>query len=241
MALAEHVRKLGALQDLDTRIRQWEEEKAHDPDALVELRRQVSTAEAALADETRRSEEAELTRRAKDKELQADAERMNKYKEQLLSVKTNKEYHALLHEIEGAKADSSLLEDEILALMVELDALAADVEKVSAELKIKQAELKKAEKAHAAHMAALEVEMSGVLAERETLRADIDPDVLKRYDRILVARAGIAVAKVGPDRVCSGCNSLITHQTLNELMRGQRIIVCENCGRMLFLNDSEGE
>ncbi len=92
--------------------------------------------------------------------------RLAKYKDQLLEVKTNREYTAMLHEIETAQNDIRGREDRILEVMMESDELNALIKKSEAELKI-------AEKEIAGERAALD-------AEQNTLQSEIDRTVAER-------------------------------------------------------------
>ena len=97
-------------------------------------------------------------RRAEEKDVASVQTRLAKYKDQLLEVKTNREYTAMLHEIETAQNDIQTREDRILEIMMETDELNAAIKK-------SEAELKTAEKEIAAERSTLDSEMSALQAE----------------------------------------------------------------------------
>src|SRR5205823_9015273 len=117
-------------------------------DRLAAARDIVATAKARLTD-------LQTKRRAEEKEVATVQARLAKYKDQLLEVKTNREYQAMLHEIETAQNDIKAREDRILETMMESD-------EMGAELKRADAELKSAEKAVGAERRAMELEVAAL-------------------------------------------------------------------------------
>ena len=117
-------------------------------------------------------------RRVEEKEVATVQARLAKYKDQLLEVKTNREYTAMLHEIETAQNDIRGREDRILEVMMESDELNALIKKSEAELKI-------AEKEIAGERAALDAETTHAAGRnrqnhgraRHARRADRPPGV----------------------------------------------------------------
>jgi predicted nucleic acid-binding Zn-ribbon protein len=176
-------------------------------------------------------------RRAEEKEVTGVQTRLAKYKDQLLEVKTNREYTAMLHEIEAAQNDIRAREDRILEVMMETDEL-------NASLKKSEAELKAAEKEIAAERAVLETEQAGLqeeidktTAEREKLVADIDRHVLAIFETTAKGRKGVAVAEA-KDGLCTICHVRLRPQVFNEVRKNESIIQCDSCRRILYFAGS---
>lgn len=172
-------------------------------------------------------------RRAEEKEVAGVQTRLAKYKDQLLEVKTNREYTAMLHEIETAQNDIRAREDRILEVMMEADELNAGI-------KTSEAELKAAEKAVAAERAVLDTEMTGLqseidrtTAEREKLVADIDRHILSIFETTAKGRKGIAVAEA-KNGLCTICHVRLRPQVFNEVRKNESIIQCDSCRRILY-------
>ena len=92
------------------------------------------------------------------------------------------------------------------------------------------------EKARArARTAADQKEMDVLKQERTKIIAEMEPKVASEYERIRKGRAGVAIAEVVGGR-CSKCNILVRPQFMQELKRGDSIMVCESCKRMLYVN-----
>jgi hypothetical protein len=83
--------------------------------------------------------------------------------------------------------------------------------------------------------AADQKEMDGLKAERTAILAEMTPGIASEYERIRKGRAGVAIAEVVQGR-CSKCNIAIRPQFMQELKRGDSVMVCESCKRMLYWN-----
>ena len=78
------------------------------------------------------------------------------------------------------------------------------------------------------------MDLEAARSERATLATDVPRDLLAQYGRILRSRAGIAVALVGSNGICSGCRVTLTPQRFNEVRQSSLILLCESCGRFLY-------
>ncbi len=173
------------------------------------------------------------TRRAEEKDVAVVQTRLAKYKDQLLDVKTNREYTAMLHEIEAAQNDIRTREDRILEVMLESDEL-------NAAIRTSEAELTATEKAVAAERAVLDAEIASLqaeidrtTAERETLVAGIDRRVLSIFETTAKGRKGVAVAEAR-DGLCTICHVRLRPQVFNEVRKNESIIQCDSCRRILY-------
>ncbi|MCM8770939.1 MAG: C4-type zinc ribbon domain-containing protein [Candidatus Omnitrophica bacterium] len=180
----------------------------------------------------------DLLKQKKDKELQlaTKEESIKKLQAQLYTLKTNKEYTAMLVEIEGAKADKSALEDEILAILENVDKVkeeeAKEKEKLSREESVFKEEKKKIEE----RIKEIEQRIAQLEAQRKIFSAGIDAKILAQYERILKNRQGMALAAV-VNYSCQGCFMNVTHQIINEIKMYERLVTCGVCQRILYLED----
>ncbi len=164
----------------------------------------------------------------------ADLEaKISKYRDQLMSVKTNVEYKAMVKEIEYSQEAISSEEDQILARMEQSEALAQDLKTAETVLnedeKTVQTERVRLEEVNRQDTATLEA----YLEERTSLEKDIAEDLLSRYERVRNARGGIAIASVR-DEACAVCNVRLRPQVFQEVRRNDNIITCESCRRILY-------
>ena len=158
---------------------------------------------------------------------------IKKYEKQSDNVKNNREYEAITKEIETQTLDLKLAErhikdanEEIADKARILDAAKKNIAAKDANLKVKKGELDKI-------IAETEKEETACRANSDKARAAVDPRLLASFDRIRKNfRNGLAVVPVLRD-ACGGCYNAIPPQRQSEIRQHKKIIVCENCGRVL--------
>jgi predicted nucleic acid-binding Zn-ribbon protein len=228
--------KLISLQAADHEVTRLNEE-------IAELPKRVAAIEAKLAEERAAVEKAkssiknnDATRRKLEVDIQAIQQKISKYREQSLDVKTNDQYRALLHEIEFAEREIRAAEDKILEAMVDTEAREKDLKTAEAELKRETAEIEKEKAAARERTEQDERELATWQQQRQQLRSGISPDVLQHYDRVIrVRKSAIAEAR---EQKCSACNVMVRPQTYDEIRSNEKIIVCDSCSRVLFYDPS---
>ena len=174
--------RLIRLQQLETAADDARRRIADHPARIQELDARLQGARDGLADIKTRLATAGEKRRTEEKEVAGVQTRLAKYKDQLLEVKTNREYTAMLHEIETAQNDIHTREDRILEIMMESDELNAGVRKGEGELKAAEKEIAGERSVLDTEMVALQAEIDRTTAEREKLVADIDRHVLAIFE-----------------------------------------------------------
>jgi len=222
------------LQGFDAKIAGLETEAARLPrqieaiqSALGEARKAVETIKTKL-DATRK----ELRTREKDLEV-ANVKRQ-KLEAKLYEVKTNKEYSAVLLEIEEAKQEKAKTEEDILSLMEMQERLGVEIKEAEQRFKNREEQAKQDEATVRKKLGAVEQELSVQRAERQTRAQGLPAGLLASYDRISKARGGVAVAAVTSAAVCGGCRVSIRPQAMQELRTATGLILCESCGRYLY-------
>jgi hypothetical protein len=229
-----HLQRLQELQVLDSRVAGLERKLEAIPGRIQTIRDALQQSKTGVDAIRSKLDGARKDIRTKEKELEYQAAQRKKLEAKLYEVKTNKEYSAVLAEIEGAKVEKDRLEEEILALMELQERMGREVVEGEARLRPQDAEAKVQEAAAAEELRALEVDVEGARSERESVARDVPRDVLVQYGRLLKGRAGLAVALVGSNGICSGCRVTLTPQRFNEARQSAQILVCENCGRFLY-------
>jgi uncharacterized protein len=222
------------LQGLDGRIAGLEAE-------ATRLPRQIETLQTALADAKKAVEiiknKVDSTRkdlRAREKDLEVANVKRQKLEAKLYEVKTNKEYSAVLLEIEEAKQEKAKTEEDILGLMEMQERLAVDIKDAEQRFKAREEQARQDETVVRKKLAAVEAELATVRTQRTSRAKELPAGLLASYDRILKARGGVAVAAVSVAAVCGGCRVGIRPQAVQELRSGTGLMVCESCGRYLY-------
>jgi hypothetical protein len=174
-------------------------------------------------------------RRDLEGEVKAVKEQASKFKRQLNDVKTNKEYTALLKEIEEAQHKTERIEEDILNEMIVADDIEKEIKAANAKKAADEARIQAEKQAVLAEKAKYEERRAALEKEREAILPEIPPEQLRLYDRIAKRMKGIALSPIKDDDFCSLCQMRVRPQMLNELMEMKQVILCEACGRILYL------
>ena len=236
--MIEELETLCQVQKIDTKIIENERKWALGPQRIDELQRGIGEAREKEAKEKEVIEELEKERRKKEQELETEKGQVKKSEAKLTEVKTNKEYQAMLKEIEAAKATNDKTEEELLLLLERIEELKKDH-------LVEVKDLEKREKAAAEETGALEKEIKtvdGIVSklreEKERLLSRVGQDTRARYDILIEKRAGIAVVNA-KNNTCLGCYMNIPPQLFIEVMKNSRLITCPSCNRIFYYQEEE--
>jgi len=222
-----------ALQRLDSTAHDAQRRLADEPERTKGLDARLETARQHVASAKARLAENQNARRAIEKDVAVHQGRLSKYREQAMAVKTNQEYHAVQHEITYAQTEIKTLEDKILEGMLEADDLTALVKRSEKELADEQKAVDAARKAMTAEHGELQSSIERIAAERSTLVAALDPQVLAVFELISKRRNGVGVAEAR-DGICTICHVRLRPQVFNTVRRNEQIIQCDSCQRILY-------
>jgi len=203
------------------------------PEKLQKIDEEFQRFKESISQSAMRYEKLKTQREENELKVKKISEAMARSKEKLLDVKTNKEYQAMLKEIETAETSLGELESQIIILMEEMDEL-------SAQVKQDQETLKQAEKNYLDDEKIIEEKLSSVDAEsdewnrkRLALQKNIPEDLLALYEKIRKRNQGVGVIPVWK-AVCSGCHMNIPPQLYNELQRSSDLLSCPSCHRIMY-------
>jgi len=225
--------RLIQLQEVESRAAVAGKAIADAPGRIAALDALLQSATAALASAKQSLEDNKTARRAIDKDLLADQQRLEKYKEQVMAVKTNEQLHAMQHQIKAVEAEIGVREEKVLVNMMEADEINATIKKAEAALKAAQAKL-------ASERGIIEAEVTtnqGIVAECNTARAAIiasldNKGVVDTFQRIAKVR-GTAIARAEGER-CTVCQVRLRPVVFAEVRKSDSIVQCESCNRILF-------
>jgi predicted nucleic acid-binding Zn-ribbon protein len=224
--------KLIRLQHAESALRRAEAELQEIPKHRAELEARV-TAERTRLDTGREALAAcQKARRQHESELSDLETKRSKYKGQLMDVKTNKEYTAMLHEIEGVEREIRGREDQILAEMERAETLAAEVKHEEAVFKDVEAHHKSDSTALEARARSLSEDAARLTAERDAIAATLPEDPLALFNRVARLR-GAAVAEAR-DGMCQQCRVKLRPQMYVDLKHNLEIVQCPTCNRILY-------
>ena len=222
------------LQGVDTRIAAHEAEAARLPKEIAAIHTEIETAKKDVDAGKARLDAAKKDQRTREKDLEVVQAKRSKTEGRLYEVKTNKEYSAVLAEIEEIKQEKGRVEEEILVLMESQERLTADIKDAEGRYKTRETQGKQEETALQERLRAVEADLALVRTERAELARQLPAPVLADYDKLLKARGGLALAQVVKPNLCGGCRMTVTPQRLQELRAQSALLPCESCGRYLY-------
>jgi uncharacterized protein len=221
------------IQELDLAADRVRRQIADTPAALEALDATLRERTAAVDAVKERIAAAQAARRDIEKGLAEVQGRLSKYKNQLMEVKTNKEYQAMQHEIQTAEQVVREHEDRLLDRMEEAEGLAAELKEAEAGLKAGQAEVARERQRLEAEQVAAQQSLEKTAAERHRIAARVDAATLSLFDQIASHRKGIGLSEAR-DGLCSQCHVRLRPQIFNIVRRNESLNRCESCGRLLY-------
>ncbi len=202
-------------------------------EALLQLQRydaQLMEIQRKRDDIPRRREALKL---ALDRAKSSQEHAKKELERQLLDVKTNKEYQAMLSEIQALKSKRSDRETLILEFFEREEALVAEAKQAEQRIAEEERKLKTGEADLDKEGASLDQAIHSIKTDRDQVRPKIPKTILARYDRLAGSRDGIAVSEVRKS-ACGACFKSLTPQTVQEARRMDAVLQCESCGRILI-------
>jgi hypothetical protein len=167
-----------------------------------------------------------------------DAEALiKKYEKQSNNVKNNREFEAINKEIEMQQLEIKLAEKHMKDATEEIAEKAVTLEKAKKNIAAKEGVLATKKGELEKIIAANEKEEKHFNKLAEDAKAHVDNRLLASYEKIRSNyRNGLAVVAVERD-ACGGCFNAIPPQKQSEIRQHKKIMICENCGRILVDED----
>jgi predicted nucleic acid-binding Zn-ribbon protein len=178
-----------------------------------------------------------MTRKQKELDLETQEGSIRKHSTELNAVKTNDAYRALMGEIEKAKQIQSALEDEILQLMEQVDQATKSWKEKEASFRANESGLLKQISEFETKQKDLEQTLTGKQAERQAAFDALPKNLSAQYEKIRKGKRGAPLVPIRSEQ-CSGCHMKVSQSLINEVRRGQKMITCESCSRIVYLEDA---
>lgn len=232
------------LQSVENQLRAAKAKLARCRRNVVIQENQVRSLQNALE---AKKEEILLTKVQSDRlelELATRDEEINKLRGSLNAAKTNKEYAAVLTQLNTTKADNSKIETQILELMKDIEADETESKEIQTQIEEQKEKLEKTRKESESLAVKYEAEIQQIQAQWDDKAKDIPAEPLEVFKRVAETYDGQAVAVVDKQEdkagtyTCGGCFMSTTAESVNLLMTKDDIIRCPNCTRILVLGSS---
>ena len=237
ISVTEKLELLWKLQQVDTKIDKIQILKGELPEEVRVLEDEIEGFSKRVA--SLKEEIAELQEEVKNrKNAKAMAkELIARYEKQQDSVKNNREFEAINKEIEMQQLEVKLAEKHIKDANEEIAEKAVALEKAKKTIAGKESVLATKKGELEKIISATEKEEKHFNKLAAEAREHVDERLLASYDKIRKSyRNGLAVVPVERD-ACGGCFNAIPPQKQSEIRQRKKIMVCENCGRILVDED----
>jgi uncharacterized protein len=234
--LKEQIALLINLQKIDQDIRTLNTKKQTLPEKAKELDQDFQARKERMEEQRTGLEGLNKLHKEKESELKQGQEKLRKSKVRLLEVKTNKEYQAMLTEIETLEKGNGRIEEEILILYDRIDEKQGSLKNHEKDFEQYRGGYEAERKSIDEEMASIDGELVDQKIIFEALVPGLKPDLRRRYEMIKGRRNGIAVVSAR-NAICSGCNINLPPQLYNELQRSEELICCPNCNRILYWDE----
>jgi uncharacterized protein len=225
------------VQRYDARLMDAQRKRDEIPARREALRAALDQAKVSHEHAKKELERVRLERRGQEKEIEVVQNEGSKLERQLLDVKTNKEYQAMLHEIQLLKSKRSDRETLVLECFEREETLVAQVKQAEQRIAEEERRLKAGEAELEKEAATLDQTIHSLRVDRDAVRPRIPATVLARYDRLAGSRNGIAVAEIRKG-ACGACFTALTPQAMQEVRRNDAVLQCESCGRIVIWTEA---
>ena len=226
--------QLLVLQDRQQKIRQIQTEIKTLPLERAHLESQLAATAAGVELLKQKGRQVEIERKKLELDVGTRTESIARLKTQQYQTRKNDEFQAIGHEIERYENEIRKLEDQELELMIEADKLRGELEAADKSARTTRESIARQLADLETKSKALGAQQQELETERETLAAQIDPDLLDQFERLFNSKGDAAVVAV-EHGVCTGCHMKVTTATAAGVKAGKEIVSCENCGRILYL------
>ena len=189
---------------------------------------------------TSANDELELLQKKRkdiEMEVQRENDHMAKAKTKLPAVKTNKEYTAILSEVDMVKKKVSGLEDQELEVMEILEVKQKEIPGIKKKFEEEEGLFREYKEKKEAELKRMEQELSSLNSKRDKLKEQLDNLILQRYEKVAKSRGGRAVVSLS-ENICQGCFQQVLPQMVINVKVGESIQQCSNCARFLFWEET---
>lgn len=226
------------IQECDSQLVKLSVKKKKLPEGIEKLDKDFISFKAEIEKNKTKHDDLKSRHTESENKIKRLNEGIIKTKERLLEVKNNKEYQAMLKEIDIAEKSRGDIETEVISILEELDKLSVSVKKDEETLKQSKSKYEQERKTIENDLNSIDADISEWEKKRNELRKNVAEDLLARYEKIKKRNQGIGVISVWKS-VCNGCHMNIPPQLYNELQKSNQLLSCPNCDRIIYFQDME--
>ena len=236
--MKENLLLLFKLQECDSQLVKLSAKRKKLPEDIDKLDKEFSSFKEGIEKNKMKYNELKARHTESENKIKKLNDGMVKTKERMLEVKNNKEYQAMLKEIEIAESSRGDIETLIISILEELDKLSILVKKDDETLKQSRNEYEQEKKIIEDDLNTIDADVVDWEKKRIDLQKSVSDDLLARYEKIKKRNKGVGVISVWK-AVCNGCHMNIPPQLYNELQKSNELLSCPNCNRIIYFQDME--
>ena len=225
---------LASLQTVDREIREQTGRKQRLLEELRVTERQIQAKKGEIDALSAAWSEREKLRVEKDRAFQDEGKKAMDKRMRMNRIKNAKELQALQREIELMRLGNGELEEELIKIMQEIDAIRAQIQAKESEMEAMQEDWRKKQDELQVEINGIDAAVTEASTRRESIASQVTGDLISRYELIFSRRGGTAVVEVAGG-ICQGCYMNLPPQLWNEIIRNEKVHLCPSCQRILFV------
>ncbi|MBT8763720.1 hypothetical protein KFV02_07215 [Desulfohalobiaceae bacterium Ax17] len=229
----EQIKKLVELQGLDSELLVLKEQLVEAPKHLEELRDKFNTLKEQ---KSQIKEKLSILKEQKGKlehDIEEDANRIRKSKNKLMMVENAREYHAMMRELDNLEKLNRLREEELSNLLEDLQAQQSVYDHLTEEMTSLDEEIVEQQSSLDSELKKINARIQELEESRKKACTKVPAPILSRYNFIRERLSNPVIVSV-TNGVCNGCFISIPPQTFIELQKGEQILSCPNCQRLIY-------
>jgi len=223
------------LQELDNRVTELTREISALPKHIAEIEKKLESHHRKLEADRAALHANQKDRKKDEGDIQIQEQKISRLRGQMADAKTNEQYRAFQNEIEFCEKEIRRAEDHILELMSESEPLDKNVRAAELALKEEKAQVEAEKQQTMARTAEDKKALDLIHQERAEIVSRLHPNVYRQYERIRKSRRGVAIAEAIDGR-CSACQIALRLQFFQDLKKGDQVMYCESCARIVYYN-----
>ncbi len=216
------------------------------PESMQELHREHESRRSEIEELEQEQQQAELERRAAEIESAAGKDSIRNYQEQISRVTTQREYSALLSEIDTVRAQMREADEKALLALERQDQASALLDELRGAFESLDLQYREALAGWEEQKPAMRQRVDVLKGRIEVFRERLPPATLNQYERLFQRHGGSPLAVIrmiesarAPIRHCSFCNYRIRPQVVLQIQARGALVPCDSCQRILYLDDGE--
>ena len=223
------------LQALDRKIASIESEIATLPKHIAEIEKKLESHTRRLEADRSALAANQRDRKKLEGDIQVHEQKMSKLRDQMAGAKTNEQYKAFQNEIAYASGEIRKAEDRILDFMEQSEPLDINLKAAETSLKEEQKHVESEKKIARERTAIDQAELTRQQTDRKAIVSEMPQAFYTEYERVRKKTKNTPIADATDGR-CSLCYIALRPQFFQDLRRGDKVMFCESCGRILTYN-----